>query len=762
METKEYVVSLNRGVDYDTFWAEMENPTNGLTFVPDRRVEIINERPISLRQCHYALTDEETKILRSDPRVYCVEIPPSKRKDIKLVRNASQEGNFEKVLGPIGNYQNWGLLRCISETNNFGNSFTAPGSYDFVLDGSNVDVVIIDSGLMAEHPEFTSYKDSSPRSKIIDWYVESGLAEIGPVNLKTTLYSSVSPNSYINFEKAISAFWDYSFTTLGGSLVIGSIANPDLTRVDPASNAIYAGAEDSNKSFRIRFEGRSSAQFPVEVQDLVWECRFVDDNMIEILILRHDNPIIADWRINLSELSEPINSTKSIELNMFKDERLIEGAVSRSCVLSSSDAGLTWNVYGDDDTDYHLEPGLNGTWNIVEGVATEKGVAALSNIDNGSAANDGAFGFNTPFDFYCGISYQNPRTVGDDAEGHGTHVAGIATGKTFGWAKNANLYSIKVAGLEGVFDAGSGLPVEDIFDLVVGWHNNKLINPETGVKNPTVVNMSWGYALNYANITGGNYRGTPWVDTEINPAYGMTPYDEFPFHPIRVGTVDAGVQELIDAGIHVVIAAGNQAHKIDIVSGLDYNNYYTRSDSIEGYSAGDPIYYHRGSSPYDDQALIVGSTEFVPYNATTDRRANFSNHGPGVDIYAPGVFIISAMSWINIYNNVNIVAPYYPNPGNNFIPGFEGEGVFKQGFLTGTSMAAPQVAGVVGLMLQLHPEASVTQIKDFILNNATTNLYEGSNTDPYTDEYSLQGGIPRHLYHKFGVSKSFRLRFGGE
>ncbi len=742
METKEYVVGLNKGVDYDAFWAEMENPTSGLTFVPDRRVDIVNERLGSLRQFHYSLTDAEADLLRKDPRVYCVEIPPGQRKDIKIVKNLTQEGNFDKVASPAGNFQNWGLLRSNSQTNIFETNTTAPGNYEFVLEGKNVDVVIMDSGLMAEHPEFTSYKDESSRVKIIDWYVEAGMATIGPVNLAVAPYVSVSSNSYINFEKIINAYWDYSFTTLGGSLVIGAIVGNELTR-DPASSSIYNGTTDGGKSYRIRFEGWVDYTNTSGPEDLIWECRFADDNLIEILAIRHDKPLTAEWRINLSENSEPINSTRSIELSMFEDERLIEGSVARSCVLASSDAGLTWNIYGDDNTDYHLEV-VGTTWNIVEGVATENGTAGLS-VLSGSPQDEGVHTFNTPFDFYVGLAPLNKRSIGDDSDGHGTHVAGIVAGKTFGWAKGANIFALKIEGLEGPSDPGTGLPIGDAFDLVKNWHSLKAINPETGVKNPTVVNMSFGYVSQYNDITGGNYRGTPWVGTSPDPDYGMTPYF-LNLHPVRVNSVDVDIQEMITAGIHVVIAAGNDSHKVDTPSGLDYNNYYTQT------GVGN-VYYHRGMSPYDDEAIVVGATSTIVWNANTDKRDVYSNHGPGVDIYAPGTLILSAMSWINTYNTGDVVATYFPTPDSE---------IFKQGLLSGTSMASPQVAGVVALLLEQYPEATPAEIKNYILNNATDKIYEGSGTDPYTDIASLQGGTPRHLYNKFGVSKSFRLRFGGQ
>ena len=75
METKEYIVSLKKGVNYDEFWNQIENLSDSDGFVPERRVDIVDNRDISIRQCHYALTDEEANILRNDPRVFSVDLP---------------------------------------------------------------------------------------------------------------------------------------------------------------------------------------------------------------------------------------------------------------------------------------------------------------------------------------------------------------------------------------------------------------------------------------------------------------------------------------------------------------------------------------------------------------------------------------------------------------------------------------------------------------------------------------------------------------
>ena len=94
-----------------------------------------------------------------------------------------------------------------------------------------------------------------------------------------------------------------------------------------------------------------------------------------------------------------------------------------------------------------------------------------------------------------------------DYDGHGSHCAGTVAGRTQGWARNAHIYSVKVAGLEGTGDSNTGISVSDCFDVIKGWHNNKPIDPKTGVKRPTVVNASWGYGGNRSTPQSGVFRG---------------------------------------------------------------------------------------------------------------------------------------------------------------------------------------------------------------------------------------------------------------
>ena len=89
-------------------------------------------------------------------------------------------------------------------------------------------------------------------------------------------------------------------------------------------------------------------------------------------------------------------------------------------------------------------------------------------------------------------------------------------------------------------------------------------------------------------------------------------------------------------------------------------------------------------------AITVGATR------SNDAAASFTNYGTCVDIFAPGVGILSA--W------------YTSNTATNTI--------------SGTSMATPHVAGIAALYLQDHA-ATPLQVRDTIVNSATTGVITG-------------------------------------
>ncbi len=81
-----------------------------------------------------------------------------------------------------------------------------------------------------------------------------------------------------------------------------------------------------------------------------------------------------------------------------------------------------------------------------------------------------------------------------------------------------------------------------------------------------------------------------------------------------------------------------------------------------------------------DSVIAVGAWD------TLSDRASFSDYGDELDVMAPGVFVLST------------------------IPHFNPQGQYA--FLDGTSMAAPFISGVIGLMLTLNPNLTHNDIMD--------------------------------------------------
>lgn len=319
-----------------------------------------------------------------------------------------------------------------------------------------------------------------------------------------------------------------------------------------------------------------------------------------------------------------------------------------------------------------------------------------------------------------------------DPDGHGTHVAGTAAGRLYGWAKDANIYAITI------IDNAASFGISTSFNLIRNWHNNKTNG------RPTVVNMSWEYFSTYTNITGGNYRGTSWTDTTMQAAYGMVEGQQDSFgnwtHPIRVASVDADIQDCIDDGIILVAAAGNDSHKADVLTGDDYDNYFTNNFGNR--------YYHRGATPMAQPGVIcVGNISYVYVN-NQEPLFNSSTKGPRVNLHAPGGFIMSAIPDGSTIATSTGTANY-PLDSN-----------YKCTKISGTSMASPQVAGIAACILESRPAYNSADVLGWLNSVSEDNrLYDPTTGVPSTDYNNFRAlqGSP-NLYLKTPFRSQFPQR----
>jgi len=80
---------------------------------------------------------------------------------------------------------------------------------------------------------------------------------------------------------------------------------------------------------------------------------------------------------------------------------------------------------------------------------------------------------------------------------------------------------------------------------------------------------------------------------------------------------------------------------------------------------------------------------------------------------------------------------------------------FKQQLLSGTSMAAPQVAGVAALVFQMHPDWDPRRVIAFIKNKSLDQVYKTNLDDDYTNTASIHGGANDLLYVPMASQRVF-------
>ncbi len=262
-----------------------------------------------------------------------------------------------------------------------------------------------------------------------------------------------------------------------------------------------------------------------------------------------------------------------------------------------------------------------------------------------------------------------------------------------------------------VVDTGIACEHEDLSGHC--WRNEDEI-PNNGVDddaNGYVDDVGgWSFYLEGPNIADVHYHGTHVAGivaaTLNNNAgiVGIAPRVQLMplaiFSPQGVGTY----YDLIRA---ILYATDNGAHVINMSLGA--TTYSQGEAEAVAYAAKHGVVLVAAAGNYASNRLFYPAAhpQVIGVSATdvNDNLASFTNYGEFVDVAAPGVSILSTI------------------PGNRY------------GFLSGTSMASPHVAGLAALLLSLNPTLSPAEVRALIETHAEDQVgppyYDLPGRDPY-------------------------------
>lgn len=289
-------------------------------------------------------------------------------------------------------------------------------------------------------------------------------------------------------------------------------------------------------------------------------------------------------------------------------------------------------------------------------------------------------------------------------EGHGNHVGATIAGQYYGWAREANIYSLPFDG----FPSGQSISDTILFDYIRAFHLTKPINSVTGRKNPTIVNCSWGFIYNgyissaypggwsFSDLTTVVYDGVTydsnnpgpsgWTEVGVEADFGISPYKNYMQY---INYLDYELEECRDDGVIIVASAGNFNNEAVRQNNIGFSDYFVLGSSQA------TVYYRTGGSPSVNTGCIcVGALS----NQSDFRRGSFSSFGERIDIWAPGEVIVSADS---------------PSSGS-LDSKYGGDNYY--GVRTGTSMASPQVAGIAALLSATKKRFTSDDLLGFLSN----------------------------------------------
>jgi len=587
---KIYIITCDSEEKIDGIINQLITP--GVAPVGAENTELINftdihdYMPYSKFSIQVEMSSEAADALKQHPLIFNVE---EKSDALAKLHYMGQNRTLTPVYSSLNNFKhdNWGLARCASLSGilPFNNNFTHTKT------GSGVDVVILDSGIKSDHPE---WRDSNSNSRLqqINW----------------TMYNPVSASRTLNV----------------------SVGSPMVYYINGvAQDTVYVATD--------------------KVQPTVQRRTTVYDFVLDGSTASH--PFFIGSAVNV-----PFNANRV-----------------------SNNGGTTGTV---SLTVFPLNNALStGQNTMYYWCGVHAGMGGVITRTNYNTQADDQY-------FYS------------DADGHGTHCTGTVAGSSFGWATDANIYSMHLNFSDSYGFGTNSTGLIEAYGLLLNWHNTKMQSVALSSR-PTVTNNSYSF------------------DTGV-----------------LITSLNLQVKALTDAKIHFIHSAGNDGALITVPSDPQFNTirngFYCREPSpcypVDQWTvqANNPVMCIGATGSYSVNGSLTGAPfNFAARNNET-LKAEYSNYGQGVSIYAPGTYINSALPTTAAATYLNGVL-----------------GAYGCGKYSGTSMAGPQVAGILATMLQDMPHITPLSAKQRLLDFSYLGSISASNIlVPYygTNAYALSGG----------------------
>ena len=160
--------------------------------------------------------------------------------------------------------------------------------------------------------------------------------------------------------------------------------------------------------------------------------------------------------------------------------------------------------------------------------------------------------------------------------------------------------------------------------------------------------------------------------------------------------------------------------------------------------------FQDGNTPAQDDPSLAGASGYVVTQLASERQTNFSTTGPRTDIYAPGYAVQAAIPTGATLDSNSTTHP--------------DDAGYKIRKLQGTSMASPQVAGIVATLLQARPSYTQEDVRNWLAETAATGRLNdpttGTPATDYINYYALQGSPNRYLQTPFVNQYAYQVSGG--